>query len=132
MGVSVMGINKDASKETRGVQNEPPPEAVVDGAASTWVVRPDPDLEDLIPSFMQNRRNQLIEIETAVARGDFEALRRLAHTWKGICRPYGFLHLETLSQNLEGAAGRENNVETSQLAAQIRAYLDHVKILYEH
>jgi chemotaxis protein histidine kinase CheA len=98
---------------------------------TTWVVRPDPDLEDLIPSFMQNRRNELQDIDGAVARGDFDAIRRIAHTWKGICRPYGFVHLETLSRNLEAAGERENTEETLGVASEIRIYLDNVRIVYE-
>ena len=101
-------------------------------SGSELVVRPDPDLQDLIPSFMDNRRNELVEIENAIERGDFESLRRFAHTWKGICRPYGFLQLEILSRSLEGAAERENQQETRELAALIRRHLDQVQIVYDH
>lgn len=101
------------------------------GAPTTWVVRPDKDLEDLIPSFMQNRRNELVEIESALSRGDFEFIRRLAHTWKGICRPYGFVHLETLSRNLEGAGEREDRGEVAGITSEIRSYLENVRIVYD-
>ncbi len=100
--------------------------------SSELVVRPDPDLQDLIPSFMENRRNELGEIEQAIVRGDFETLRRFAHTWKGICRPYGFMQLEILSRSLEGAADRENQQEAQEMAALIRRHLDQVKIVYDH
>ena len=98
---------------------------------TTWVVRPDPDLEDLIPSFMQNRRNELQDIDAAVARGDFDAIRRIAHTWKGICRPYGFVHLETLSRNLEVAGENESATEAQGIASEIRVFLDNVRIVYD-
>jgi len=100
-------------------------------APTTWVVRPDPDLEDLIPSFMQNRRNELKEILTALSRKDFDFIRRIAHTWKGICRPYGFVHLETLSRNLESAGERENLSELTEIAAEMGNYLDNVRIVYD-
>ena len=64
--------------------------------------------------------------------GDFDAIRRIAHTWKGICRPYGFLHLETLSRNLEVAGEQESVPEAQNLAREIRSYLDNVRIVYEH
>lgn len=95
-------------------------------------IRPDPDLQDLIPSFMENRRNELVEIERAAAAGDFESLRRLAHTWKGICRPYGFLQLEVLSRSLEEAAERESRNDVQDLARAIREHLSKVKIIYDH
>ncbi len=99
---------------------------------SDLVVRPDPDLQDLIPSFMENRRNELVEIDQAIIGGDFETLRRFAHTWKGICRPYGFMQLEILSRSLEGAAERENQKEAQEMAALIRHHLDQVKVVYDH
>lgn len=94
-------------------------------------VRPDPDLQDLIPSFMDNRRNELAEMERALENGDYETLRRLAHTWKGICRPYGFLQLEVLSRSLEEAAEKEDKAETKDLLSAIRDHLDKVKIIYD-
>ena len=97
----------------------------------TWVVRPDRDLEDLIPSFLQNRRTELGELDAALAQRDFETIRRLAHTWKGICRPYGFLHLETLSRNLDDAGHREAEQETAGILGEIRAYLANVRIVYD-
>ena len=98
---------------------------------TTWVVRPDPDLADLIPSFMQNRKTELADLESALSRGDFEFVRRTAHTWKGICRPYGFIHLETLSRNLEEAGQSENRNEISEVLGEIRAYLQNVRVVYE-
>ncbi len=94
-------------------------------------VRPDPDLQDLIPSFMENRRNELADMERAIENKDYETLRRHAHTWKGICRPYGFLQLEVLSRSLEEAAEREDETETRALIAAIRDHLDRVKIIYD-
>ena len=102
-----------------------------ESSPTTWVVRPDPDLEDLIPSFMQNRRNELAEIETALSRDDFETIRRMAHTWKGICRPYGFIHLETLSRNLEEASQRDSQEDVGRILGEIRVYLDNVRIVYD-
>lgn len=99
-------------------------------SSTTWVVRPDPDLEDLIPAFLQNRKRELAEIEKALSEADFEAIRRLAHTWKGICRPYGFVHLETLSRNLESAGEGESAGRIRSLVEEIRDYLANVKVIY--
>lgn len=100
------------------------------GSSMTWVVRPDPDLEDLIPAFLQNRKKELADIEKALSEADFEAIRRLAHTWKGICRPYGFVHLETLSRNLETAGEGESIESIRSLVEEIRNYLVNVKVIY--
>ena len=101
------------------------------GAPSEWVVHPDKDLEDLIPTFLQNRRNELEEIDAAVAKNDFEFIRRTAHTWKGICRPYGFIHLETLSRQLEVTGEEENQANARGVAVEMRSYLENVRVVYD-
>ena len=98
---------------------------------ANWVVHPDKDLEDLIPTFLQNRRNELEEIDQAASKPDFEFIRRTAHTWKGICRPYGFIHLETLSKSLEVAGEAEDQAKTQAVALEIRVYLKNVRIVYD-
>ncbi len=107
-------------------------EASMTSAPTTWVVRPDPDLADLIPSFMQNRRNELAELQTARERGDYEFIRRMSHTWKGICRPYGFVHLETLSRSLEEAGEREDATDVATIVSEMGSYLDNVRIVYDN
>lgn len=107
-------------------------ELVKSSSPTTWVVRPDPDLADLIPSFLQNRRNELAELQQAHSRVDFEFVRRMAHTWKGICRPYGFVHLETLSRSLEEAGERENAADVEQILKEMTTYLDNVRVVYDN
>jgi HPt (histidine-containing phosphotransfer) domain-containing protein len=108
-----------------------PEERLRSASPTTWVVRPDKDLEDLIPSFMQNRRNELVELQAAIRKNDFHFVRRLAHTWKGICRPYGFIHLETLSRSLEEAGEREDSSDVTRIADEIRDYIQNVRIVFD-
>lgn len=97
--------------------------------AADLVVNPDPDLADLIPDFLNNRRRDMIDINTAVSRSDFEFIRRSAHTLKGICRPYGFIYLETLSKRLEVAGQQEDLAEVKNIAAEMAVYLDRVQVV---
>lgn len=98
---------------------------------TTWVVRPDPDLADLIPSFQENRKNELVALKGARAKGDYEFIRRMAHTWKGICRPYGFVHLETLSRSLEEAGEREDGGDVDQILNEMTDYMENVRVVYD-
>lgn len=97
--------------------------------ASDLVVQPDPDLADLIPDFLNNRRRDMTDVNAAIARSDFEFIRRTAHTLKGICRPYGFIYLETLSKRLEVAGQQENLAEVKNIAAEMAEYLDRVQVV---
>ena len=102
------------------------------GVEPAWVVRPDPDLQDLIPSFLHNRKCEILDIDEAIARKDFETIRRMAHPWKGICSPYGFVHLETLSRNLESSGDQENAALAASIASDIHAYLENVRVVYDN
>ena len=106
-------------------------EVLMTTSQTAWVVRPDPDLADLIPTFIQNRRNELAELQVARKSGDYEFIRRMSHTWKGICRPYGFVHLETLSKSLEDAGEREDASDVETIVNEMGSYLDNVRIVYD-
>ncbi len=54
------------------------------------VVQVDADLEDLIPGYLQNRRQEVDSILQALENQDFEAIRVLGHTMKGTGGGYGF------------------------------------------
>lgn len=97
---------------------------------SIWIVRPDPDLADLIPAFTENRHKELAEFEQCLARHDYDTIRRMAHTWKGICSPYGFVYLEGISRSLEQAALAGDEPKMADLMGQIKDYLSKVKIEY--
>lgn len=98
---------------------------------TSWVARPDRDLQDLIPLFMENRRKDLALADTAFAAGDFDHIRRLAHSLKGICRPYGFPELEEMSKRLELAGESESLADIGRILVEMRAYVQTVKIVFE-
>jgi HPt (histidine-containing phosphotransfer) domain-containing protein len=94
-------------------------------------VRPESDLQDLIPDFMNNRRNDLAQIEVALNNKDFLFIKRLGHTLKGIARPYGFVYLETLSKKLETAGETQDMNQLQAIYDEIKFYLENVRIIYE-
>ena len=98
---------------------------------SDLTVRPEADLEDLIPDFMNNRRADLAQIQEAMTNKDFTFIKRLGHTLKGISRPYGFVYLETLSKRLEQAGESQDLNQVQALYDEIKYYLDNVQIVYQ-
>jgi len=97
-----------------------------------WVIQPEPEIEDLVPMFMRNRFKELAQMELADSRGDDEEIRRLAHLWKGVCRPYGFIELEGLSRELEDAAKASDRARVRGIVAHIKNCLNNVKIVTSH
>lgn len=61
----------------------------------------DPALIKFRPEFLQNR---LKEITMALSDPDFNVIRGLCHNWKGFSRPYGFLGLESIANELSEKA----------------------------
>lgn len=92
-----------------------------------WIVRPYPEFRKMIPAFVENRFHELLQLEQALVQNDYTSIRRFAHQWKGICRPFGFIHLETLSINLELAAMAKDRIETIDIVARIKTFLHNVK-----
>lgn len=94
-----------------------------------WVIQPEPEIEDLVPMFMRNRFKELAQMEQADSQGDDAEIRRLAHLWKGVCRPYGFIELEGLSRELEDAAKASDRARVRAIVAYIKTCLNNVKIV---
>ncbi len=87
------------------------------------------ELRDLIPRFLANRRVEIDALRAAVARGDFEAARRIGHTLKGVGGGYGFDEITRLGAAIEAAA-RSGGDGLPGLADELAEYLDRVEITF--
>jgi len=95
------------------------------------VVRIDPDLADLIPGFLENRRKDIANILTALEKGDHETIRILGHSMKGCGSGYGFDPITDLGRSLEEAAKNRDEEDIKRQTAKLSAYLDSLDIVYE-
>ncbi|MDD3581388.1 MAG: Hpt domain-containing protein [Desulfobacca sp.] len=95
------------------------------------VVRIDADLEDLIPGYLQNRRQDLEAILAALERQDFEAIRVLGHTMKGTGGGYGFDAISDIGRDLEAAAQEQDIPAIHQGVAALRDYLQTVEVVFQ-
>jgi HPt (histidine-containing phosphotransfer) domain-containing protein len=90
----------------------------------------DDEIRDLIPRFLDNRRKEVTALEDLLARGDYEAIRRLGHTMKGMGGGYGFDRISELGQRLEQAARAESAGEIRGLVESYASYLERIEIVY--
>lgn len=95
------------------------------------VVQVDADLEDLIPGYLQNRRQDVDSILQALEKQDFETIRILGHTMKGTGGGYGFDAITELGRALEEAAKGRNIADIRQKAAALLAYLQAVEVVFQ-
>jgi HPt (histidine-containing phosphotransfer) domain-containing protein len=91
---------------------------------------PDCELKDLIPEFLKNRRNEIPLLEGFLSRGEFENMKRLGHTLKGICASFGFAHLGLLGMRLEEIAEVGRETELKSLIEQMHSYLENVQVIF--
>lgn len=85
-------------------------------------------LEDLLPTFLENRRKELDALKTAVATHDFLTVQHIAHRMKGVGEPYGFPVISLLGVDLDGAVQRADMRRLLELVKQYMDYLSGVRI----
>lgn len=89
------------------------------------------DLEDLIPVFLRNRKNEVDTLRVALASADFEQLRQLGHRMKGVGNSYGFNHVSTLGKYIEDDARSGDRASLEARITEYAEYLSKVQIAYE-
>lgn len=95
------------------------------------VVKVDPDLEDLIPGFMDNRHRDITNILEALQERNFEKIRILGHTLKGAGGGYGFEGISEIGRQIEQAAENEEADDIKEQVARLQIYLDVVQVVSE-
>jgi HPt (histidine-containing phosphotransfer) domain-containing protein len=95
------------------------------------VVHIDPEIADLVPGFLENRRKDADTIGEALTHGDFETIQLLGHSMKGAGGSYGFDAITDIGKTLEQAALAKNAEGIKSAIKALSAYLDCVEVVYE-
>jgi HPt (histidine-containing phosphotransfer) domain-containing protein len=104
-------------------------EKVVSTDTETVII--DEELEDLIPGYLENRRQDIALILSALERNDFETIRAIGHKMKGSGGGYGFDRITEIGRALEAAAKRAINRDIQERIHELRDYLDRVQIVFQ-
>jgi HPt (histidine-containing phosphotransfer) domain-containing protein len=86
-------------------------------------VEVDPDLEDLIPIFLERKKQDVDALNGALERRDYETLRSVGHRIKGEGGGYGFDVISEIGQALE-EAGRARDAGAAE--RQVQALADYI------
>jgi HPt (histidine-containing phosphotransfer) domain-containing protein len=95
------------------------------------VVQVDPDLSDLMPGFLANKRRDADQITAAAEAADYPALRGMGHKIKGEGGSYGFDGISEIGAEIERAATEQDRAAVLRCAHELTAYLDSVEIVFE-
>lgn len=98
--------------------------------ASAIKVNIDPDLEDLIPEFLEELNLEMKNMQQAIQNEDFETLRRLAHGYKGASGNYDIKELFNIYLKLENAAKTKNKDKCQMYFDDADHFLEKMQINY--
>jgi CheY-like chemotaxis protein len=90
-----------------------------------------PDLSDLVPGYLDNRRKDLEQCRAALAQGEFETIHRLMHSMAGSGGSFGFDMLSAIGRQLDRAAKEREAEAVSEGLDHLADYLDRIKVVYE-
>lgn len=90
----------------------------------------DPDLEELVPGFLENRRKDAVALARAAKAGDVKTVRLLGHRMKGDGGGYGFQEISDIGEALEQAASRQDWKVILQKTEALTAFLAQVDVVY--
>lgn len=101
-----------------------------DTRSGNIVVHVDPDLADLIPGYLANRRKDVDAIRASLGRNDLELARVLGHGMKGSGGGYGFEAITEIGTVMEKAAKEGRDAEIRLQVDLLEEYLNQVEIVF--
>ncbi len=91
----------------------------------------DPDLEELIPGFLENRLKDVNKMKEALTAGDTETLCSVGHSLKGVGGGYGFDRISELGAEIEVFAKAGDLESIKPRVDDYSDYLERVQVVYE-
>lgn len=82
-------------------------------------------VQELVPAYLDARRQEVSKMMELLAAGDFERLRVLGHSLKGSGASFGFPVLTQFGASVERGAEKGDSASLSQELAKLKEYLDH-------
>lgn len=95
------------------------------------IARVEVDLESLIPSFLNNRKKDIVDLKTYVATKDFKNLERIGHILKGVSASYGFDKLGEYGARLETSAQAYDSQDCGEIVELMAIYMRDVVVVFE-
>jgi HPt (histidine-containing phosphotransfer) domain-containing protein len=99
-------------------------------AQNVITVHIDPDLEEIVPRFLENRRRDVQILETALQQSNLAQIRMIGHRMKGDGGGYGFDAISMIGGALEQAAAQEDRNAIRRHTAELIDFLDRVTVVY--
>lgn len=97
--------------------------------AENNVVEIDPDIAELVPGFLRNRKKDTALISELLAEGNFGDIRVLGHSMAGSAGGYGFPEIGKMGKAIETAALASQTEDIKKANSMLREYLETVIVV---
>jgi PAS domain S-box-containing protein len=113
--------------EPKNLEEPTPPVENEGGLTDPFVVVVDPDLESLIPDFLQSIRDQLPQLFELLAADNYVEIKKIGHSLKGVGGGYGFQKITEFGARIEQAAGAQAHADIALGLTGLKDYLARVQ-----
>lgn len=95
------------------------------------IVEIDPDLEELIPGYLQNRMKDVQDVQVLLNNKDFASIQRIGHTMKGSGGGFGFDFISAIGLALEDGANEMDTDKIQNTLHDLCDFLERVEVVYK-
>jgi PAS domain S-box-containing protein len=88
-------------------------------------------LQDLLPSYLLRKREDITALNSALEQLDYESIRVLGHSLKGSGGSYGFDKITEIGRQIEMAARNQDPMSIREWTNELSQYLSSITIAYE-
>lgn len=93
------------------------------------IVKIDPDIEDLIPGFLENRKADVEKIRASIETGNYADIRIIGHSMKGAGGGYGFDAITEIGDLIEQAALASDDSVIKEQTSILEDYLSRLELV---
>jgi len=83
----------------------------------------------LLERYLSRRREDLTRLEAALARDDYDLIRRIGHNLHGSGAAYDLVRISILGEQIERAAERRARPGLAGAIAQLEQFLDSITVV---
>lgn len=94
------------------------------------IIKVDADLAELMPTYLESRREELVRVAALLEAGDFDALWVIGHKLHGSGGGFGLDSLTEIGTRMEKAAKARDKAALAAQAAELKDFLDTVEVQY--
>ncbi|WP_304218475.1 PAS domain S-box protein [Phenylobacterium aquaticum] len=87
-------------------------------------------LAERTPAYLRNCRQNVIDMDSALDRSDFEAVTIIGHNLRGSGGGFGFQAITDIGAGLEAAAGKSDRAASRKWVVELSRYLDRTETVF--